>query len=288
MVDLVGTGIPGLDEILGGGLRAGSCTLLEGIPGTGKTTVGLGFLYYGAVSAAEPGIAITFEQFPEQMIADAAQFGWDLQALEERGLVRVMCTSPDVFLDQLSEVGGLVDRMVTEMGARRLLIDSASHLHQITHDPREQRAIFYSMINGLKRAGLTSIVTKELESTEVTEIPFEEYLCDTVVRLDNRMVGDLRRRRYVEVVKSRGLSHRSGRHGFELGDDGPRVYPRYEPAPRPVDEACPVGRLSTGVAGLDRMLSGGLPSGSATLVAGSAGVGKTTLGLQFICEGARV
>lgn len=286
MLDLVSAGVPGLDEILGGGLRVGSCTLLEGIPGTGKTTVGLSFLYHGAREAGEAGIAITFEQFPDQMLEDAAQFGWDFADLEARGLVRIICTSPDVFLDQLSEVGGLVDRLVSEMNARRVLIDSASHLQQVDSTAGDQRALFYSMINGLKRAGLTTIVTKELETTEVTQIPFEEYLCDTVVRLDNRMVGGFRRRRFIEVIKSRGLPHRSGRHGFELTATGPHVYPRYQPQPR-VAESCVIERISTGVAGLDRMLHGGLPAGSATLVASSAGVGKTTLGLQFICEGAR-
>ncbi|MEA3401119.1 MAG: extracellular solute-binding protein [Armatimonadota bacterium] len=288
MAEWVSTGMPGLDELLGGGLRRGSCTLLEGIPGTGKTTVGLGFLYHGAGEAGEPGIAITFEQFPEQMIEDAAQFGWDIAALESQGQLRIMCTSPDVFLDQLSEVGGVVDRLVTEMGAQRILIDSASHLEQVTDDPRELRSLFYSMINGLKRAGLTTVVTKELGATDLVDIPFEEYLCDTVVRLDNRMVGDFRRRRFVEIVKSRGRAHRSGRHGFELTAAGPEVYPRYEPAPKQMAETCPVDRVSTGVAGIDRMLDGGLVAGSATLVAGSAGVGKTTLGLQFIHQGGEI
>jgi len=286
MAELVGTGIGGLDTILGGGLRQGSCTLLEGIPGTGKTTIGLCFLYHGAANDGDPGIAITFEQFPQQMVDDAAQFGWDIPALERQGLMRIMCTSPDVFLDQLSEVGGVVDRLVSEMGARRVLIDSASHLAQISEDPSKLRALFYSMINGLKRAGLTTIVTKELESPEVAQIPFEEYLCDTVVRLDNAMVGGFRRRRYIEVVKSRGQAHRLGRHGFELGPEGPKVYPRYHAEASMAAEACPVRKLTTGVEGLDRMLAGGLLVGSSTLVAGSAGVGKTTLGLQFICEGA--
>lgn len=286
MAEWLRTGIEGLDDILGGGLRKGSCTLLEGIPGTGKTTVGLGFLYTGAKEACQPGIAITFEQFPEQMMEDAAQFGWDLQEMEQDGLMRVMCTSPDVFLDQLSEVGGVVDRLVREMDAQRILIDSASHLTQVSDDPRELRSLFYSMINGLKRAGLTTMVTKELESTEIAEIPFEEYLCDTVIRLDNRMVSDFRRRRFIEVVKSRGRAHRSGRHGFELTEEGPVVFPRYEPKPRKASVSCPSARLSTGVSGLDQMLHGGLPAGSATLVAGSAGVGKTTLGLQFVAEGA--
>ncbi|MGM0493011.1 MAG: extracellular solute-binding protein [Armatimonadota bacterium] len=287
MSDPVSTGVAGLDEILGGGLRRGSCTLLEGIPGTGKTTLGLRFLHHGAVADGAPGIAITFEQFPEQMVDDAAQFGWDIRELEQQGLMRIMCTSPDVFLDQLSEVGGVVDRLVSEMGAQRVLIDSASHLSQVGEDQRDQRQQFYSMINGLKRAGLTTVVTKELESSEILEIPFEEYLCDTVIRLDNRMVGGFRRRRFIEIAKSRGQAHRLGRHGFEITADGPVVYPRWEPQPRTVGDTCPATRASTGIPGLDRMLHGGLISGSATLVAGSAGVGKTTLGLQFICEGAR-
>ena len=288
MLELVSTGIAGLDEILDGGLRRGSCTLLEGIPGTGKTTLGLRFLHHGALDHAEPGIAITFEQFPEQMIEDAAQFGWDLAALEAEDLMRIMCTSPDVFLDQLSEVGGVVDRLVSEMGTQRVLIDSASHLAQISENSRDLRSLFYSMINGLKRAGLTTIVTKELESAEMDSIPFEEYLCDTVIRLDNRIIGGFRRRRFIEVVKSRGQAHRSGRHGFDLREYGPVVFPRFEPQPHSADESCPARRASTGVDGLDRLLRNGLLEGSATLVAGSAGVGKTTLGLQFICRGAEL
>ena len=82
MSELVSTGIPRMDEILAGGLRRGTCTLLEGIPGTGKTTVGLQFIHHGAVREDEPGLVITFEQFPEQMIADAARLGWDLEGLD--------------------------------------------------------------------------------------------------------------------------------------------------------------------------------------------------------------
>jgi circadian clock protein KaiC len=286
MHELVCTGVPGFDEILGGGLRRGSSTLVEGVPGAGKTTVALAFLHQGAEEDDEPGLAITFEQFPDQMIEDAAQFGMDLDALEQAGMIRIICTSPDVFLDQLSEVGGLVDRMVVEMNARRLVIDSASHLSQISDDPRELRSLFYGMINGLKRAGLTTLITKELESAIPDQVPFEEYLCDTVVRLDNQLTGDFRRQRVVEVIKARGQAQRTGRHAFEITDDGPRVYPRYEAWQRAGEPLSAPTRQSTGVKGLDALLTGGLASGAATLVAGSAGVGKTTLGMQFICEGA--
>ncbi len=200
MHELVPTGVPGLDDILSGGLRRGSCTLVEGVPGTGKTTVGLQYLHQGAEHDGEPGLAITFEQFPDQMVQDAAQFGMDFDELERLGMVRLVCTSPDVFLHQLSEVGGLVDRMVLEMKAKRLVIDSASHLAQISDDPRELRSLFYGMVSGLKRAGLTTIITKELESTVPDRVPFEEYLCDTVIRLDNQLIGDFRRQRFGEVI----------------------------------------------------------------------------------------
>jgi len=286
MSELVSTGIPRMDEILAGGLRRGTCTLLEGIPGTGKTTVGLQFIHHGAVREDEPGLVITFEQFPEQMIADAARLGWDLEGLDAERRVELICTSPEVFLDQLSEVGGLVDRMVDEMGAQRLLIDSASHLMQITDDPKQLRSLFYGMINGIKRAGLTTVITKELESTTQEIVPFEEYLCDAVIRLDYQLADDCRRRRYVEVLKARGQAHRAGRHGFELTSEGAVVYPRYDPLPREVGEERRLTRTSIGVPGLDAMLDRGPWAGSSTLVAGSAGVGKTTLGLQFVCEGA--
>ncbi len=286
MHELVPTGVPGLDDILSGGLRRGSCTLVEGVPGTGKTTVGLQYLHQGAEYDGEPGLAITFEQFPDQMVQDAAQFGMDFDELERLGMVRLVCTSPDVFLHQLSEVGGLVDRMVLEMKAKRLVIDSASHLAQISDDPRELRSLFYGMVSGLKRAGLTTIITKELESTVPDRVPFEEYLCDTVIRLDNQLIGDFRRQRFVEVIKARGQDQRAGKHAFEITGEGAVAYPRYEAVSRPASEEREARRLLTGVKGLDEMLDGGLTTGTATLIAGSAGVGKTTLGLQFVCEGA--
>lgn len=286
MPKLVSTGIAGLDELLGGGLRRASCTLVEGVPGSGKTTVGLHFLYHGAIAENEPGLAVTFEQLPEQIVQDAAQLGMDFEQLEAQGQIRVIATSPDVFLDQLSEVGGLVDRMVLEMNAQRLLIDSASHLSQISDNDQHLRSLFYGMINGLRRAGLTTLITKELESVHRDQVPFEEYLCDNVVRLDHALVDGFRRRRYIEVLKARGQKQRAGLHSFEITSQGIRVYPRYQPQPKTEIAACTVARLSTGVRGLDRLVGGGLPAGSASLVAGSAGVGKTTLGLQFVCTGA--
>lgn len=285
MGKLLATGVPGLDEILGGGLRQGTCTLLEGIPGAGKTTVGIQYIYSGAL-ADEPGLIVTFEQFPEQIYEDALQFGWDLQALEQENRLRVVCTSPEVFLDQLSDVGGMVDTLIADIGARRLMVDSVAHLGNLADTVQEVRPLVYGMLNGIRRAGLTALVTKEVESASPETIPFEEYLVDTVIRLTYVMGDDFHRRRFAEVVKSRGQDHAHGRHSLLIGAEGVRIYPRYRPtgaAVQPV-ASCPV-RLPTGVNGLDRMLGGGFPQGHTVLVAGSAGVGKTTLALEYIRTG---
>lgn len=287
MRDPISTGISGLDELLSGGFQPGSCNLVEGVPGAGKTTIGIQFIWEGA-QKGEPGIIVTFEEFPRQIESDALNLGWDLAGLQADDLLRIICTSPSVFLDQLQEVGGMVEATVAEIGATRLLLDSVSHLGQIDARPSELRSIVYSMMNGLRRAGLTSVITTELESVDARNVPFEEYLADSVVRLRYDLERDGRRRRYVEVLKSRGAPHVPGKHMLELADHGAVVYPRQMPHDRDAlrweQGLC---RTPTGVPGLDEMLGGGLICGFSSLLAGSAGVGKTTLGLQFVCEGAR-
>jgi circadian clock protein KaiC len=286
MSRLLTTGIPGLDELLGGGLREGTCALLEGIPGVGKTTVGIQFVVAGAL-AGEAGVIVTFEQFPEQLYADTRAFGWDLRALEEQNLLRVICTSPEVFLDQLGEVGGLVDSLISEIGAKRLLVDSVAHLASLAETSQELRPLVYGMLNGIRRAGLTAIVTKEVETADLQVIPFEEFLVDVVIRLWYQLGHDRYRRRSLEVVKARGQDHSHGQHALVIGNGGATVYPRHEPSAA----ACPPTvlpdlKLSSGIRGLDEMLGGGIPQGYTVLVAGSAGIGKTSLALHFIGAGA--
>lgn len=289
MSELVSTGISGLDYLLGGGLRPGTCTLLEGTPGVGKTTVGVQFIEAGT-RLGEPGVIVTFEQFPEQLYADTLNFGWDLRALEEQNLLRVVCTSPEVFLDQLSNVGGLMDSLIAETGARRLLVDSVAHLANLADTQHELRPLVYGMLNGIRRAGLTAVITKEVESADLRVIPFEEFLVDTVIRLWYQLETDQYRRRWVDVVKSRGQLHSHGQHALVIGQGGITVYPRHEPKTGrgcPLTAGTPLPKLSSGTVGLDAMLGGGIPQGYSLLVAGSAGVGKTSLALKFVEAGAQ-
>jgi len=154
------TGCEGLDRMLHGGLLEGYCTVVEGSPGTGKTTLGLQFLVEGA-KHGEPGIAITFEEFPEQYYENALQLGWDLRALEAQGLIKVQFSDPLTFLEGLQDLDGHIADLVDGMGAKRILVDSVSHFERLTQDANDLRRIETDLVHALKREGLTSILLKE-------------------------------------------------------------------------------------------------------------------------------
>lgn len=157
----VKTNIQGFDEMLGGGFLPKTANLIEGAPGTGKTTLGMQFIYNGIIKYKEPGLIITFEEFPQQYYQDAAEFGWDFAQLEKDGLLKIIMTSPEVTQQDLENVGGIIESQIAEMGVRRILVDSITHLDRLTQSPTELRRIEYGFINALKREGITSLLTKE-------------------------------------------------------------------------------------------------------------------------------
>lgn len=228
-MDRVKTGIEGLDEMLHGGFLPQTANLVEGAPGTGKSTLGMQFIYNGIVKYDEPGLILTFEQFPQQYYRDALAWGWDFRALEAEGKLKVIMTSPDVTKIDLETVGGLIETMANEMGARRVLVDSLSHFERLSDDPVELRAIQYSLINALKREGLTSILTKETPAL-LGEIPSDEsvaFVVDSYILL-----------RYVEiessvqkallVLKLRGSNHDKDIRQFQIGAQGIEVQAKFE------------------------------------------------------------
>lgn len=286
---LVGTGVPGLDTILCGGLLPGACVVVEGAPGAGKTTLGLQFLYQGIVQYGEPGLVVSFEEFPEELHRDAQSYGWDLHTLERDRKLGLICTSPEVFLEDTMAPDGLFARYVEEMGPMRVMVDSITQMGNLSRDPFELRKLVYGIRNGFKRHGLTSVLITESDNVRRHGAPFERYICDVVICLEYRLVESSGARvRELEVVKSRARPHIAGRHLFDINDHGMVVAPDLA-AIMPVPEAVtPVEPrfITTGSAGLDKMLAGGLVEGSTTIVAGSTGVGKTILGLQFLMAGA--
>lgn len=245
------TGISGFDDLFDGGIIAGNTVLVEGIPGAGKTTLGVEFIYRGIRDFGDPGLVLTFEQFPESLYRDARSLGWDLEALEKENKLRVICTSPDVVLRPDTS---FLEEAARSIGAKRVLVDSVSHFRQVVHHSLKLRQAVYSFCNGLRRLGLTSFLIKELEGDTEDYHSFEEFLVDVVVRLHYEAREGLSRQRTVEVVKSRGQPHLSGRHSFQIKEGCTRVFPlRPILADTPKDSPSRQ-QVPTGIGGLDDLL----------------------------------
>jgi circadian clock protein KaiC len=229
-MEQVKTGIKGLDEMLFGGFLPQTANLVEGAPGTGKTTIGMQFIYNGITQFDEPGLIITFEEFPQQYYHDAAAFGWDFEQLEKDGKLRVIMTSPEVSRLDVESVGGMIETAVTQMGARRLLVDSITHFERLTQDPVELRSLEYSFINALKREGLTSLLTRE-SPTLLGEAPegdsdiafvVDSYLLLRYVEIESTI------RKALLVLKMRGSDHAKDIRQFEITDHGVEVRSKFE------------------------------------------------------------
>jgi circadian clock protein KaiC len=291
--DVVKTGIKGLDGVLSGGIPRGNVILVEGAAGTGKTTLGLEFVYRGARELDEPGLVVLFEVAPDKLIRDAAAFGWDLPELERAGRLKILFTTREVFYREMQQSDSLLLEEARQIGARRIFIDGLPRIPEVhgIRDPREQ---FHVLAEGLHRERLTALITLDVlaheEARLATSVP-EELVADTIILL--RLEPVYRAvQRSLEVVKSRGQDYQTGRHSLRILDGhGLEVFRRVQ-APRGQDRDRaaafdPTTRVTTGVPGLDEIVNGGYFLGSTTLVVGISGAGKSVMALQYMAEGAR-
>ncbi|MDQ2942842.1 MAG: AAA family ATPase [Candidatus Dormibacteraeota bacterium] len=290
-IDLVKTGISGLDGLLSGGIPRGNVILLEGRIGTGKTTLGTEFVYRGAKEFGEPGIIVVFEVPPDKLARDAAGLGWDLRELERKQLLKIIFTTRDILRQELQQADSLLLEEATKIGARRIFIDGAAGLLPLGEP--DSRETFHILVQGLQRENLTAIMALEAEAMGGGDSasPHVEPIADTVIRLrveDNQRASS----RSIEIVKSRGHDFQMGRHTFRIvNGHGIEVYRRVQ-APRAVNRERaaafdPSTRVSTGVPGLDELVNGGYFLGSTTVVAGISGVGKSVMALHYMAEGVR-
>jgi circadian clock protein KaiC len=226
----VKTGIKGLDEMLSGGFLVETANLVEGAPGTGKTTLGMQFIYNGITQFNEPGLIMTFEEFPQQYYRDAEALGWNFRGLEQSDKLRVIMTSPEVGKADLESVGGRIEAMAREIGARRILIDSLSHFERLSDDPVELRNVIYSFINALKREGLTSVLTRESPALIGESDSAEEdvaFVADSYIMLRYVEIESAIRKALL-VLKLRGSDHAKDIRQFEITSGGIEVRSKFE------------------------------------------------------------
>ncbi len=285
-IQKVATQIEGLDEILHGGLPAGRVTLVSGGPGSGKTLIGMEFLYHGA-RAGDPGIFISFEETAESIRQNTLSLGWDLSSLEKAGKLFLMegQVDPEAVVSGNFNLKGLlaiIEGKAREMVAKRIVIDALDVLMLLFNDPvRKQQQIFV-LHNWLSKMGVTTILTKKnLEGAD--KFPRDSYLdfmSDCVIYLGQRIKEQVNTKR-IQVIKYRGSSFGSNEYPFLITDKGMFFSPisdmqlRYEISSE---------RLSSGNPAFDRILGGGYLRGSCILISGATGVGKTSIASSFVCS----
>ena len=278
------TGIPGLDEITNGGLPRGRPTLVCGGAGCGKTLLAMEFLVRGALDYDEPGVFMSFEETPDDLVENAQSLGFDLRRLGARR--RLQLDYVQLERDKLTESGdydldGLFIRLghaIETIGAKRVVLDTIELLFSGLSDRFVVRAELARLFRWLKTKRVTAIVTGEREGEHLTRHGLEEFVSDCVILLDQRVVGQSATRR-LRILKYRGSAHGGNEMPFLIDDHGLSVLPITSLG---LAHQASTTHVPTGVAGLDAMFGKkGFYRGNSVLLSGTAGTGKSSVASHF-------
>ena len=287
-VPLASTGVVGLDEILGGGLPSNRLYLLDGAPGTGKTTLALQFLLAGA-ARQETGLYVTLSESREELSQVAGSHGWSLDQINVFELpvedVESAHETYTIFHPAEVELQVVLDRMfaaVEQNGARLVVLDSLSEMRLLARDPLRFRRQILALKQFFSARDCTVLLLDDKTAPE-GDLQLHS-LAHGVVQLEHVALEYGAERRRLQVTKLRGRRFQGGYHDFRICTGGLAVYPRItRPGTRHIDGSRP---LPSGSAELDALLGGGLPSGTSLLVTGPAGTGKSVLATQYACAAA--
>lgn len=279
------TGIEGFDELALGGLPIGRPTLVCGAAGCGKTLFASTFLIHGARECNEPGVFVTFEERPVDIISNVASLGFGLDQLVADNKIYIEHIAIDPA--ELAEIGDYdlealfirLEMAIQQVGAKRVVLDTIESLFSAFSNPAILRAEIRRLFDWLKERGLTTVITAESGDGTFTRNGLEEYVSDCVILLDHRVQNQVSTRR-LRIVKYRGTAHGTNEYPFLIDEDGFSVLPVSSVG---LNHKVSDERISTGIADLDAMLGGrGFHRGSSILVSGVAGSGKSSVAASIV------
>jgi len=278
----VSTGISGLDSILGGGLTPDRIYLVEGAPGSGKTTMGLQFLLEGA-RRGEHTLYVTLSETASELRAVAASHGWSLDQVDIFELLELGVLDADGEQSilhpsevELGETTRAVMDRITRFRPARVAFDSLSEMRLLAQNPLRYRRQIMALKHFFTTVNCTVLLLDD-QTSEVGDLQLRS-ICHGVIELDQSIQEFGSQRRRLQVVKMRGIAYRGGYHDFNLDTGGITVFQRLVASDHRRDFAAKF--ITTGNEGMDRLLGGGLTPGTNTLLIGPAGAGKTTTAIQ--------
>jgi circadian clock protein KaiC len=283
----VSVGIPGLDDVLNGGLPAGRLYLVQGTPGVGKTTLALRFLLQG-VKERETALYITLSETRAEIEQVAASHGWSLEGLSLYELSSLdetlrleapnsLYATSDVELEETMRV---LLAEVDRVKPQRIVFDSLSEIRLLAQTPMRFRRQLLALKQYFAGRGCTVLLLDDS-----TGAPGDiESLAHGVISMEQTVSAYGADRRKLRVTKLRGSDYRSGNHDFVIVAGGLQVFPRLVAAEHRSDFG--IATMSTGVLQLDQLLGGGLDRGASTLLLGPAGTGKSAVVMQAACAAA--
>ena len=218
------TGVPGLDDIMGGGIPRQNLIVVSGDPGSGKTIFCLEYLYFGAMTYKEPSVFISLEESEEELTRIASYFGWDLQALiAEKKLVLIT-----VELYDFDKLRGTIEDAINSIGAKRLIIDPGVVFRLYFERELDARKRILSLGRMLKKSGCTAIITNEISLDKSSSLfGLEEYVADGVILLYHTKLED-RFVRSIGVLKMRGTKISEKLHPVTITSEGLKVLSKQE------------------------------------------------------------
>jgi KaiC/GvpD/RAD55 family RecA-like ATPase len=225
---LIKSGVPGLDELLGGGIVEGSILTISGPTGSGKSTLGMQFLYEGATKYDEPGIYIAIEETKGDVLFHMRGYGWDIQKAEkERKLV--VLDYPVHEVDQIMMPQSAIQQIISSTGTKRLVIDSVMPIALYFQNNEDRRRGFIKFIENVRRWGVTTfIISEDMPNLDRFTSPHTEYGIETYsdgwINFFYKYDQDkMEREKYIEILKVKGIQHSTKAAKVKIDSSGMKI-----------------------------------------------------------------